>query len=144
MDTAEYREIVELLQDQLRRVGAGELADLLHYSYRDPETDELLPRPPREQAIEILLAFERYLSVRDRNTLSAALERINGSLRESSAESKDNPVEDAVYVPISDAIADTSISLQATPDLQVLRSDIKRLVAQMLDDDDPPHETDES
>ena len=92
----------------------------------------------------MLLAVERYLSVRDRHTLYAALERINGTLKESSVESKEGPVEDAAFVPISDAIADTSISLHAAPNLQTLRCDVRRLVAQMRDDGDPPQETDES
>ena len=146
MDTAEYREIVESLQDHLRQVGAGEVADIRHYSSRDPETDESRLLPPRELAIAMLLAFERYLSVRDRHTLYAGLERINGTLKESSSESKVGPgqVEDAAFVPISGAIADTSISLHAAPDLHALRRDVRRLVAQMRADGDPPQETDES
>ena len=57
MDTAEYREIVESLQDHLRQVGAGEVADIRHYSSRDPETDESRLLPPRELAIAMLLGL---------------------------------------------------------------------------------------
>ena len=142
MDTAEYREIVELLQDQLRQVGAGEVADMRHYTSQDPETDEVRPLAPREQAIALLLAFERYLSVRDRHTLDSGLDRINGALREKSSEhtASVNQVEDVTFVPMANEVADTSISLNDAPELRTLRRDVKRLVEQMREDGGPPKE----
>ena len=140
MDTAEYREIVELLQIRLRQVGAGEVADIRHYSSRDPETDEPRILPPRERAIAMLLAFERHLSVRDRHTLHAGLKRINETLNESAAEPRREGayVEDAAFVAMSDAITHTPISLLSAPDLQSLRRDVKRLAEQMRSDGDTP------
>lgn len=43
MDTADYRELVDLLREQLRTVGAAELGDITLYSSRDTDTGDLQP-----------------------------------------------------------------------------------------------------
>ena len=134
MDTADYRELVELLQNLLREAGAEELADIRLYASHEADTGELRPVSPKEHAIAMLEAFDRYLSIRDRHTFSTALARINESLPES-------PVEDAAFVQLSEAVADSSISLGAAPDLSTIRKDLQALIDQLQEDDGPPKKT---
>ena len=134
MDTADYRELVELLQNLLREAGAAELADIRLYAPRETDTGELRPVSPKEHVIAMLHAFERYLSIRDKHTFSTAMARINESLPET-------PVEDAAFVPLSEAVADSSISLGDAPDLSTVRKDLRALINQLQEDDGPPGTT---
>lgn len=130
MDTVEYQELVALLEAQLKEVGAGELADISLHALRDQETGERRRRPPREHLIEMLLAFDRYLSIRDHNTLSISLRRINNEL-------DDAKVNDVVFVPIPGEGEDTPISFDSAPDLRTVREDVKFLIKQLREESDP-------
>ena len=135
MDPADYRELVELLEEQLRDVGAGELVDIALYATRGAHTGDLRPVSPKKHAIAMLEAFDRYLSIRDQHTFSTALARINEALAESA-------VEDAAFVPLSEALSDWSFSLSATPDLSAVRKDLRVFIHQLHEDGDPPEPTD--
>ena len=130
MNTADYRELVELLRNLLEEAGAGELADSRLYA-----SQEGGPATPREHALGMLQAFDRYLSIRDRNTFSTALARINESL-------PDTQVEDATFAPLSEAVAASSVSLGAAPDLSAVRKDLRGLIDQLQEDDGAPDTTD--
>lgn len=134
MNTADYRELVELLQRFLREAGAGELADTRLYASREGDSGELRPVSPKEHAIAMLQAFDRYVSIRDHHTFSTALARINESLPEAQ-------VEDAIVVPLSEAVVDSSISLAAAPDLSIVRKDLRTLIDHLQEDDNPPETT---
>ena len=134
MDTADYRELVELLQHQLREAGAGELANIRLYASREADTGDLRSASPKEHAIAMLQAFDRYLSIRDRHTFLTALARINETLAETA-------VEDAAFVPLSEAVADSSISFGVAPDLSTLRKDLRVLINQLQEDGGPPEAT---
>ena len=134
MDTADYRELVELLQNLLREAGAAELADIRLYAARETDTGELRSVSPKEHVIAMLQAFERYLSIRDKHTFSTAMARINESLPET-------PAADATFVPLSEPVADSSISLGAAPDLSTVRKDLRTLVIQLKEDVGPPETT---
>lgn len=133
MDTDDYRTLVELLQNQLREVGAGEIADVRLYASRETDTEDLRPPSPKEHVIAMLEAFDRYLSIRDYNTFSVALARINETLTAST-------LEDAVFVPLSEAVETPSISLGEAPDLGSIRKDLRILVDQLRADDGSPEE----
>ena len=134
MDTADYRELVELLQNLLREAGAGELADTRLYASREGDYGEMRLVSPKEHVIAILQAFDRYLSIRDHYTFSAALARINESLPETR-------LEDATFAPLSDAVADSSISLGAAPDLSTVRKELRTLIDHLQEDGGPPETT---
>ena len=134
MDTADYREFVELLQNLLREAGAEELADSRLYAAREEDSGELRSAAPKEHAIAMLQAFDRYLSIRDRQIFSAALARINESVPET-------PVEGADFVLLSETVARSSISLGAAPDLNTVRKDLQILIAQLQEDASPPEKT---
>lgn len=134
MDTEDYLEFVELFQSQLREAGAGELADITLYAVRAADTDDLRPVSPREQAIGMLQAFERYLAIRDRHTFSTALTQINEALAEPA-------LEDAEFVPLTEAHLGRTFSLGAAPDLSALRKDLQVLIAQLQDDSGSPGAT---
>ena len=115
MNAADYRDLVELLQEQLRNVGAGELADISQYSASERHTSDLRSISPREHVIAMLQAFHRYLWLRDRNTFATSLARINEALVEPA-------LEDAAFVPVGEDSEDSSCSLGGAPDLTSLRA----------------------
>lgn len=136
MNTNEYRELVELIQNELREAGTGELADAGLYTSRDEDTGELRPLPPKEHAIAMLEAFDRYLAMRDSQTASSALARINECLT-------GPQVAGAALAPRAGAIADPSISLGGGPNLRAIREDLWALLHQLQEDDEasaPPSE----
>ena len=131
MNTADYRDLVALLQNLLRETGAAELADIRLYASRATDIGDLRPFSPKEHVIAMLQAFERYLSIRDKHTFSTAMARINESLPETS-------VEDAAFVPLLEPVSDSAISLGDAPDLSTVRNDLRDLINQLQDDDSPP------
>ena len=82
----------------------------------------------------MLQAFERYLAIRDRHTFSTALTQINEALAEPA-------LEDAEFVPLTEARLDRTFSLGAAPDLSALRKDLQVLIGQLQDDGGPPGAT---
>ena len=136
MNTDEYRELVELIQNELRNAGAGQLADARLYTTRDEDTGELRPLPPKEHSIAMLEAFDRYLAMHDSETASSALARINECLT-------GPQVAGAAFAPPSQAAAGPSISLGAGPNLRAIREDLWALLHQLQEDDEasaPPSE----
>ena len=113
---------------------AGELADIRLYVSREADTADLGPVTPEEHAIALFQAFDRYLSIRDRHTFSTALARINETLAETAAK-------DATFVPVSEAVADSSLSLGAAPDLSTLRNNLRVFINQLKEDEGPPEAT---
>ena len=95
MDTADYYELIALVEAELREVGAGALTDPNLYALRNPETRERRLYPPRKHLIEMLRAFDRHLAICDRVTFDRALERINDVV-------KVGRIEDAVFIPTTE------------------------------------------
>ena len=127
MDTADYRELVDLLREQLRTVGAAELGDITLYSSRDTDTGDLQPVSPREHMLGMLQAFDRYLSIRDHHTFVMALERINEALAEAT-------IKDAAFVPAFEIDADSSLSFGAAPRITPLRRELQVLIDELRED----------
>ena len=83
MDTDDYRELIALVETELREVGAGALSDPNLYAERDLETDEQRLHSPKNHLIEMLTAFRRHLATYDRTTFDRALDRINKVVNDS-------------------------------------------------------------
>jgi len=127
MNEQDYLELTDLVKVQLRLVGAGELADDTLYTYVDGETGERHLHEPRKLLIEMLSAFERYLSIRDRQTFDRALLSLNKSLMRGSIEN--------VVVVTNDET--TLHSLGDVPELAKIRSAVQQLIGALLEDIPP-------
>jgi hypothetical protein len=113
MDEEDFQAIIAVLIDELRQIGADEVADETNYIVRSPEADdaELMPSQPR--LTETLLAFERFLAARDGQIGREALERIQ-------IEVKSSFPKGAVVVPTTDTeLARTEVNLLAAPTSQL-------------------------
>lgn len=135
MDDDDFLAIIAVLETRLRDADAGDIADPRHYLDRDPETGEARMPEPRKRLIEMLLAFDRFLAVRDRQTFKESME----SLRRSLGRTADFGLQDVVVV--SDDVRAHPVSLSETPDLSELRSDLQRLVGQLIETPYPPRPT---
>ena len=76
MDENDYRALIELVETQLRDVGAPDITDARHYVSPNAETRDALLLPPKARLIAMLRAFGRLLAVEDRATYDIALTRI--------------------------------------------------------------------
>ena len=74
MDEEDWREIVQLIQDELREIGQSEIADLSHYENREG-TERFLPAS-RYLVKEMLDALHREMSVRSSTTVQNSLTRL--------------------------------------------------------------------
>ena len=134
MDTDDYRDLIELVETELREVGAGALSDPNLYSLTDPETGEQRLYPPRKRLIEMLRAFDRHLAIYDRATFDSALGRINDVVNE-------GRIEDAVFIPMSEEGEGEPHSLRSAPELGAVRDAVAGLIEQLSEESDPPSGT---
>lgn len=121
MDEDDFRAILEVLQENLRDIGASEIADPRGYLVRDTDDGELRSPPPDELAIEMLEALDRFLAVRDRSTYDTALLTLSHRV--------DRRIEEVIVVDPEDELA--SASLSDLPDLSDLRGDLSKLIGQL-------------
>jgi hypothetical protein len=68
MDEDDFRALVEIVEEELREVGLGNLADPAHYLTIDPETGDARLIDPQKRVIEMLEALDRAMAIRDRET----------------------------------------------------------------------------
>ena len=129
METNEYRELIELVEAQLRELGLDDLAATSNYVVYDPEEGTYRPLSAEDHLIQILTAFERHVAIQDQAIFDIALRRINDTLEE-------GQVEDVVFAPVSDYRADNTISLGRAPKFGELRGDLARLLSGLREDSD--------
>ncbi len=130
MDEQDYRALIVLTQEELRRVGAPDLADPERYLYRNPETGELRRLDPKKHLMEMLRAFDRHLAIRDRGTYDNALGRMNDVLAE-------GRVKAAFLVPTEEDGEGAPQALDTLPDLGQIRSSVERLIGRIAEDPGP-------
>jgi hypothetical protein len=122
MDEEDFLALIAILERQLRDIGAAELADARHYTWRDTETGDARMHDGRRRLQLMLEALDRKLAVEDRATYDAALGRINRTVRDGG---------------LSNAIVETAdgrlVSLSEAPDLSHVREDLQRLIGQILE-----------
>ena len=83
MEEHDFLEIENVLIDLCSRLGAPELTEArFHVRRVSAESPEIL-LPPRERVVAQIEALERYISLFDRRTHDAAIEKIQGILRQS-------------------------------------------------------------
>lgn len=129
MDTNDYFQLIELVEESLRKAGASALSDPELYIGLDPETDEWQRYPPKDHLIEMLRAFDRHLAIYDRTTFHLALDRINEV-------TVGERLEGAVFIPTSEEGEGEPHSLGSAPELGELRDDVKRLIGELREDRD--------
>ena len=126
MEAREYEELVDILQRRLRENGLGSIADVGDVVY-DRDSDAYRATAPKDQLIEMLMAFERHLATRDPATIDGALGRINDVLDE-------GYVEDVLFDPLSDAVEPDLQSLRGGETRRLLREQVADLVRDIQDD----------
>ena len=127
MDTDDDRDLIRLVETELREVGAGALSDPNLYAVRNKETSEYQLSSPGEHLIEMLHAFSRHLAIYDRTTFDRALERINKVVN-------DSHVDDAVFIPVSEEGEGEPQSLGKAPELAPIREAVEILIEQLSED----------
>jgi hypothetical protein len=139
MDEDDFRAIIEVLIGELRAIGADEVADEANYVVANPETGDGELMEPQERLTEMLLAFERFLAVRDGSVARDALERIQTELRASSRTvSTAIPNGAVVVVAAEREFTRGEVNLLNAPDLKPLRAQVHVLVQQLQPPDRGP------
>ena len=124
MGENEYRRLIELVEEQLRDLGLEPLADSSAYVDDDLDADEVRLKSPGDHLVALLRAFGRHLASEDGHVVQLALSDINEVLVE-------GRVEDAAFDPIRQDDRRESYSLQSSPDLGVLRSELEKVVREI-------------
>lgn len=127
MDVDDYRELIEVLVQELRSSGAADIADERHYVEFDIETGETRLLNPQHRLIEMLKAFERFLAIQDRKVYHDALISIARTIE------GEPPQRATVVLTTDDALRE--VDLSETPDLSPIREDLQRFVIRLLDGD---------
>lgn len=133
MDEDDYRALIEELVGQLRQIGADEIADQANYVVTNLETGEGELLVPRERLIAMLLAFERFLAVRDGKVARVALDRIGATLRQSGTDPGEVRIPNGAYVVLTSErdLASVEVNLLDAPDLAEIRADVDWLIRQL-------------
>ena len=126
MEENEYDDLITLVEEKLRELGLGSLADSTNYAVEDLGTGERRLLPSRERLVDMLAAFGRHLASEDGSTVELALDRINKELVE-------GRVEDARFVPLADDRALAAESLSGAPGLRQLREELATLIIELRD-----------
>lgn len=133
MDEDDYRALIEELVGQLRQIGADEIADQANYVVTNPETGEGELLAPQERLIAMLLAFERFLAVRDGKVARVALDRIGATLRQSGTDPGEVRTPNGARVVLTSErdLARVEVNLLDAPDLAEIRADVDWLIRQL-------------
>lgn len=119
MDEDDYRDLIRRTEAQLISVGAREVADERHYVQDDGEGGVRL-LPPEKHLIFMLIAFERFLAVRDGSVLKSALDRIEVVVG--------RRIENVVIERLTDDLIRDDVDLMMAPNFSVLRRSLRALV----------------
>ena len=132
MDDDDFRDLIALVEGELREIGAGGIADPRHYLTDPDDGGERRLLDPQKHLVELLAAFERKLAVEDRGVFVAALERINMTLR-------DGGIQGAVLELASEEDRKTRVlDLSRAPDLSELRQETLSLIGNLIESHLPP------
>ena len=123
MEDEDYRALIDLVAEELRRSGVPDIAHERHYIYVDAETGEAKLYEPEKRLILMLQAFERHVAMHDRHVVEQSLGTINRATR------GEGPRR-AVVVLASDGAA-REIDLAEAPDLHLVRQDLLTLIGHL-------------
>lgn len=136
MNELERDELIRTLSEEFRAFGQPELADEESYGLETP--DGRLRPDPRKQLMLMLEAFERTVALEDAATFRKATLLIS--------ESTGGAVPEVRIVPLTRAGADAVPIPFDLAEVEDIRADTRRLIAEILEDDnstDPDKDSDE-
>lgn len=127
MVNEEYLALIELVKEELLRVGLGDIADDTHYEIVQDGSDSARQLPePQEHLLLLLDAFERHMAAHDAATARVALDRLNAACSDAS-----ETIEDVQIRPIGriGAAEDDlqAVSLLSGPDYGPARKELREL-----------------
>jgi hypothetical protein len=127
VDEDDFRAVIDALADELRSVGAPDIADPRHYGDEDPETGERRLINPQRRLVEMLNGFERFLAIQDRQTYEKAMARMANTLGGEGPKA-------ASVIQTTDG-EPREYFLYEAPDLREVRNDVLTLIGRLLDGD---------
>jgi len=125
MDDEDYRALIELVAGELRRSGAPEVAYERHYHRVNVESGQAYLVEPQKRLIEMLRAFDRYVSVRDRALVEQSMNAISRTTR------GEGP--NRVVVELASDGEVREVDLSEVPDMSAVRHDLSNLIARLSD-----------
>lgn len=134
MEDEEFLEIENALVDVCARLGAPELTEARFYVRRVSPDDPEILLPPRERVVAQIDALERYISLFDRRTHDAAIEKIQGILRQSTGPDTRTfslPSRARVIAPGRSGAVEEIIELNDLPALDDIRRDLRALAGRL-------------
>jgi hypothetical protein len=123
MEDEDYRALIDLVAEELRRSGVPDIAHERHYVYTDPETGEATLFEPQKRLTLMLEAFERHVAIQDRQVVEKSLETINRVTRGEGPR--------RVVVALASDGAAREIDLAEAPDLHIVRQDLVGLIGRL-------------
>ena len=129
MDAEDYRALIEVIENQLVLIGNPELADERRYVRRMSDGEEYLP-PPRDQLVEMLDTFERFLAIQDSATFTKAMQIIHNEVPH------EPPQGAFVELDREEGRDAQQVYLGDAPDLFDLRRSVKELINNILEGSD--------
>lgn len=123
MNERDYRALIELVEGQLRSIGASDLADPQHYVVFEDGEARLLD--PFNRLIQMLEALDRKMAIEDRATFDAAMESLNRST------AGEGPRAALVELARDQEVDAVKVDLSGAPDLRETRMMLRRLIGQL-------------
>ncbi|MBY0510602.1 MAG: hypothetical protein K2P94_10695 [Rhodospirillaceae bacterium] len=129
MNDNDFRAVIAAVEEQLREVGVPQVADERQYVRRSAD-GELFLLPPREHAVELLSAFERFLAIQDRTTYDKAMRTLDANL------SGNAPAGAVVVMEGREGEDQQAVDLSSAPDLYSLRGEVIELIRDIRESSD--------
>jgi hypothetical protein len=128
MDDDDFRSLIGLVQAELIASGAPDLADERHYA-EDRGEDGRVQLPPQKLLVEMLIAFDRHMAMRDHATYRDAMRSISNTVDGEGPEYA--AVEQIRLSEFSDTAPEAS--LDDAPNLGPVRRELRVLIGALLE-----------
>lgn len=128
MTEEDFRALIILVEEQLKQIGADDVADAKHYVV-EADDGEFVLLDPFSRLVAMLEALDRKMATQDRQTYEAAMAQLNQATRGDAPHG--GPYAAFVEFPRDESSEAVKVDLGDAPSLREVRMMLRRLVGEL-------------